>query len=327
MIFFRYLISVTVILLSGVLLTACNSGTPSEKIWMPETDGVLSASVSNTGKYVLLGKDSGNANLWDLTKKKISLLHSWRHQEENETSGIIAVDLSYDDKYALTAEANSLAWWKVSTGKILGYWKLKGIKSIAISKDGQYALVGFRDTAEYFSLKTSKTKYRFKHPDFIKTVAISNDGRFAITGSDNAEAKLWSLKDGKLLTTWKYKTKLFSVALSPDGKYAMTNAVLGETRIWKTKDGQLLHKLPPRRVTIGSAAFDSTGKKLVSGRVTQRIDLWAVKSGKLIRSWLPKKSGDWRPSSANIIEIGFTEKDKKIVSISSNGIIQRWNSK
>ncbi len=308
-----------------MVLNGCNSGTPSEKTWTPETDGILSASVSNTGRYALLGTDSGKANLWDLKKKK-SLLHSWQHQEENETSGIIAVDLSHDDKYALTAEENSLAWWKVSDGKVLGYWKIEGIKSITISKDGQYAIVGFRDYAEYFSLKTSKTKFRFEHPDFVKAVALSDDGRYALTGSDNAEAKLWSLKDGELLHTWKYKTKLKTVTFSPDGKYAMTNAVLGETRIWKTKNGKLLHKFAPKRVTNSSAAFSGNGKKLVTGRVTQRVDLWNVKSGEQVKTWQPKKSGDWRPSSANIIEISFTNKDKKIISVTSNGIIQRWKA-
>ena len=320
---FKHLTLIFFFLLAGLTLGGCNSGTDSEKIWTPETEGVLSASVSNTGRYVLLGIDSGKANLWDLKKKK-SLLHSWQHQEESETSGIIAVDLSHDDKYALTAEENSLAWWKVSDGKVLGYWKLKGIKAITISKDGQHAIIGFRDSAQYFSLKTSKTKFIFKHPDFVKAVAISDDGRYAITGSDNAEAKLWSLKNGKLKHTWKYRTKLYSVALSSDGQYAMTNAVLGETRIWETKNGKLLHKLAPKRVTISAAAFDSDGKKLVTGRVTQRIDLWNPKSGKQLNSWQPKKSHGWRPSSANILDISFTNKDKKIVSVTSNGIIQRW---
>ena len=321
---FKRSISISLFLFVGILLSACNSGSTSEKIWTPETDGVLSAAVSNTGHYVLLGTDSGKANLWDLKKKK-SLLHSWQHQEENETSGIIAVDLSYDDKFALTAEENSLVWWRVSDGKVLGYWKIEGIKSIAISKDGQFGIIGFRDYAQYFSLKTSKTKFRFEHPDFVKAVAVSDDGRYALTGSDNAEAKLWSLKNGKLLHTWKYKTKLITVALSPDGKYAMTNAVLGETRVWKTKDGKLKHKFLPKRVTNSSAAFNSSGQKLVTGRVTQRIDLWSSKSGKQLKSWLPKKSDNWRPSSANIVEIGFTNKDKKIISVTSNGIIQRWN--
>ncbi len=320
---FKHFISFILFLLVGLSLGGCNSGTKAEKIWTPETDGVLSASVSNTGRYVLLGTDSGKANLWDLEKKK-SLLHSWQHQEESETSGIIAVDLSHNDKYALTAEENSLAWWRVRDGKILGYWKIENIKSITISKDGQNAVIGFRDYAQYFSLKRSKTIFEFDHPDFVKTVALSEDGRFAITGSDNAEAKLWSLKNGKLLHTWKYKTKLSTVGLSPNGKYAMTNAVLGETRIWKTKDGKLLHKFAPKRVTISSVAFNSSGKKLVTGKVSQRVDLWSMKTAKQIKTWAPKKSDNWRPSSANIIEIGFTNKDKRIISVTSNGIVQCW---
>ncbi len=318
---------IPLILICVINLSACNSGSGSDKTWTPETDGVLAAGVSNTGRYVLLGTDAGKANLWELgKKKKPSLLHSWQHQEAGK-GGIIAVALSEDDKFALTAEDDSLAWWDVKSGKILGYWKLKGIKSIALSKDGQYAMIGLRDYAQFFSLKKSKAVFTFEHPDFVKAVAISDDKRYAITGSDNAEARLWSLESGKLKHTWKYKTKLYSVALSSDGKLAMTNAVLGETKIWKTKSGKILHKIPPRRVTISAAAFDLKGKKLVAGRVTQGIDLLSMKSGDSLQKWQPKKADDWRPSSANILAINFVDKDKKILSVTSNGIVQRWKIK
>ncbi len=314
------------ILTLGLILLGCDTGSKPEQIWVPETEGILSAAVSNTGKYVLLGIDSGKANVWDISKKKQSLLHSWQHQE-GEAGGIKLVDLSYNDNFALTAEENSLAWWDVKAGKILGFWRLEGIKSIAISKDGQSAVVGLRNQAQYFSLKSSQPVFQLKHPDFIKTVALSDDGRYAITGSDNAEAKLWSLKNGKLLHTWKYRNKLFSVALSADGEYAMANAVYGETNVWNTKSGKLIKKIPPNRVTISAAEFNSSGKKLVTARVTQRIDLWIPQTGKLLNSWRPKKNNNWRPSSANILEIKFTNKDKSIISVTSNGIVQRWNSK
>ena len=306
-------------------LTGCDSGPKSTKTWQPESEGVISAAVSNTGNFALIGTATGKANLWDLSKKK-ALLHSWQHQE-GDAGGIIAVALSDDDKYALTAETGSLAWWDVKSGKILGFWRIENIKSIAISNDGKSALIGVRDHAQYLSLSRSKPIYNLGHPDFVKAVALSADGRFALTGADNAEARLWSLKDGKLLHTWKYKTKLFSVALSPNGEYAMTNAVLAETKIWKTKSGKLSKTLPPKRVTIASADFSSNNKKLITGKVSQGISLWSVKSGQQTKNWLPKKASDWRPSAANIIALRFTNKDKNLISITSNGIIQRWKAK
>ncbi len=310
----------------GLLSSGCDFGETAEKTWFPESEGILSAAVSSSGRYVLLGNDAGQANLWDISQKKPTIHHAWKHQESSE-SGIIAVDISANEKYALTADENSLAWWKVGTPGILGYWKLKGIKSIALSRNGQYALVGFKDSAIYFSLRQSRTKFTFTHPDYIKTLALSGDGRFALTGSDNSEARLWSLKDGALLYTWKYKTKLFTVALSPDGKYAVTNAVLGETRIWRTSDGKLIKRLPPRRVTITAAAFDLSGKRLLVARANRRIDLWKVKSGKRIESWWLKKSDVWTPSSATVLDIRFVDKGRYFLSVTSDGIAQRWKSK
>lgn len=323
---YRRLTTQLFIFLLGLTLVGCDFSTKPDKMWVPETEGILSAAVSNTGKFILLGTDAGKANLWDISKKKQSLLHTWQHQE-GDAGGIKFVKLSYNDKFALTAEDNSLAWWDVKSGKILGFWRLEGIKSIALSKDGQSAIVGFRNQAQYFSLKSSKPVFQLKHLDFVKTVAISGNGKFALTGSDNAEAKLWSLSNGKELHSWKYKTKLFTVALSDDGKFALTNAVLGETKIWDTKTGKLVQKIPPKRITIAAAAFNKGGKKFVTARVKQRIDLWGSKTGKLLNTWIPKKESKWRPSSANILALEFTNKDKNIISVSANGIVQSWKVK
>jgi WD40 repeat protein len=313
------------ILLAALCLQGCNSGPDPEKSWVPETDGILSADISSSGRYVLLGTDKGKANLWDL-EKKLQLQHSWQHQDE-DPDGISAVALSADGRFALTANNKSLAWWNLKDGRVMGYWRLEDIKSVSLSKDGRYALIGFKNSAEYFSLERSQKIHTFAHPDNVKTSAISEDGRFAITGSDNLEARLWSLKNGELLYTWKYRTKLKSVALSPDGEYAMTNAVLGETRIWKTKTGKLVQKLPPKRVTITAVDFDAKSKKLIIARARQRIDLWSINSGEISKSLIPKKSDDWRPSSAVVIALRFTAKDKKIVSVTSNGIVERWSAK
>lgn len=311
--------------LAILCLCGCSFGPDPEKSWIPESEGVLSAAISSSGRFVLLGTDKGRANLWVLDKKQ-QLQHSWQHQDD-DPDGISAVALSKNEKYALTANNKSLAWWNIKDGKTLGYWRLEGIKSLTLSKDGRHALIGFRDSAVFFSLAKSGKIHILAHPDFVKATAISEDGRFAITGSDNLEARLWSLKNGELLHTWKYRTKIKSVALSADGEYAMTNAVLGESRIWETKTGKLQHKLPPKRVTITAADFDSKSKTLVTARARQRIDLWSVQSGDNTKSMMPKKSHDWRPSSAAVLAIEFIDKNKKIISVTSNGIVERWSTR
>lgn len=310
---------VFVLLVTG----GCYSDSTIETSWKLEEQGILSAAVSANGKYVLIGNDAGQANLWQLDTEP-TRVHSWQHQNKGP-EGIRHVALSANDQYALTAEKNSLAWWRVRDGKLLGYWKIPGINSIALSKDGLYGLIGLRDQAQYFSLRTSKKRFSFEHPDFIKTVALSEDGRFAMTGSDNAEARLWSLKDGQMQKQWQFRTKLQLVALSPDGDYALTNPTLGKTQIWTTRNDKLHKTLPPKRVSLTAVTFDEKSRGLITVRMSRRLDSWTLKSGENIRRWLPEKTYSG-PVTASILTIKLFDQGKKIISVSSRGLVQIRNN-
>ncbi len=307
------------------MITGCQKTPEPEKTWELAPEGVFSAALSQDGRYALLGSTGGKAVLWDLSKTK-SPLHVWQH-EENSPAGIVAVALSPDHKFALTAERNSLAWWDTTSGQTLGFWPIPDIHSVSISSDGQKALIGLRDQAFYFSLQKGTYLFTLPHPGFVYATDLSADGRYALTGSDENDAKLWSLKTGEIKQTWKHKTKLYTVALSPNGKFALTNAASGATRLWSTGTGKAIHSLPPERITITAAAFSPKNNFLVTGRTTQRIDLWNTKKGVNTKFWQPKKSHSWRPSAATILAIEFTHKGQRIISVTSNGIVQRWKVK
>ena len=94
------------------LATACERTQKAEKTVLMAPDGVFSADV--TEQYLLIGKTSGPAELWRLKPK--SLLHTWQHTEAN--NGIIKVALSANGEYAITAERDSLAWWRITDGAL-----------------------------------------------------------------------------------------------------------------------------------------------------------------------------------------------------------------
>lgn len=304
-----------------LLLQACQYESLPEQQWVHDNAGLLNASFSKDGSLTLISITNGAAQLIDTARNKV--LHQWQHTDTNQ--GIIASAISANNKFAVTAERNSLALWEIQTGKIIGYWDFPNITDISLSANGQHALIGMEaNKAYYFDLYHGKIIHVFQHDGFINTVALSNGGLFAITGSNDQYAKLWDIKSGKLVQQWRQNFKIFNVALSDNGRYAMSNASLGKTKIWDTKTGQKLSQLPMRYMTVSASQFSPDSQTLLTGRPNQRIDLWDVKTGDLINTWMPKKDVIWGNETAAIIALAFSSDGKHFFSETSSGIAQKW---
>jgi len=306
------------IIFSTLFLSACDLTPKPKRTYALSPEGFYSASLSS--HYALTGNVRGNAELWQLKPK--SLLYTWQHTDEK--NGILYTAISDNEQYALTAEKESLAWWRISDGVLMNVWYLPNIHSITLSADGQFALIGLEDKAIYYSLKRGKTKFAFKHASSVTHTDISASNQLAITGSSDETAKLWNLNTGELKFTWSHHSKLSIISLSPNDKYALTNEGLGTIRLWKTQTGKLYKQLDPKLITLSSVAFTKNSRYLIAGRVSQRIDLWDIKTGKLIKYWRPKKESIWTPSAATILALSFSADNRKFYSIASNGYLQLW---
>lgn len=301
-----------------LLSAACDRSPKADRTVDMASDGVFSAAL--TEHYALIGRTSGPAELWQLKPK--ALLHSWKHLEDE--SGIIHAAISGNERYALTAQRDSIAWWRISDGALLNVWSLPGIASVSLSHDGLYALIGLPEKAVYFALNQGRTQFAFPHANAVTTTSLDRIGRYALTGSQDQSAKLWNLRNGTLKHEWSHPNMLAIVALSDDGHYALTNAALSQVHIWNTSTGKSHKQVGPKRLTLSAARFSSDGKYLVTGLTSQRIDLWRVNTGKLEKYWRPKKEDAWRPSAATILSLSFSDNEKNIWSITANGYLQRW---
>jgi len=309
------------LLLAGVLLSACSYESESDKTWTHDKKGLFTAAYSHDGQFVLVAGTSGPARI--INTQLNTTLHEWQHTDTND--GIIASSISANNKFAVTAEKNSLALWEVDSGKIIGYWDFPNINKLVISANGQHALIALEDhTAYYFDLYYGKIIYTFQHDGIINTVALSKNGQYAMTGGNAHQAKLWNLKTGEIAQQWAHNFKIYKVALSDDGRHAMSNASLGKTRLWDTASGQLLSQLPMRYMTVSAGRFSPDGLSLLTGRPNQRIDLWDVATGKRLKTWIPKRRYFWRPDSAAIIGLAFSADGQYFYSEASSGIAQKW---
>jgi WD40 repeat protein len=301
------------------LLFSCDMTERPEKTVAIAENGIFSASL--TDHYALLGTTAGFGELWEIDGKP-SLIHQWKHTDNSE--GIIANAMTPDQKYAVTAEYDSIAWWRIADGRLLAVWSLPGIHSVSISPDGQFALVGLADQAIYLALKYGKTLYAFPHDDIVSATALSESGQYALTGSHDHSAKLWNLSDGTLHHHWTHNNRILTVAISPDDRYALTNGALDQTKLWSILTGKLHSTLGPLHISLTAVRFSHDSRLLLLGHTTQRIELWNTNTADLVKYWRPKKDTEWRPSAATLMAFEFTQDNKSFYSLTSHGFLQKW---
>lgn len=322
----RVIYGLVVLLLLAV--TGCVDKGQELKRWMHEETGEYSAAFSPDGNYLLTGAIEGFGRVWDVDNNKV--MFSVQHEKSDE-GGIIAAAFSADDKYLVTAEQQSIARWRVSDGKLLGFWQWPDIRALAISANGRYALIGMKQNeAIYFDMREGKMVYVFAHHEKINSVSLSRDGRFALTGSDDWHASLWDLETGKFIWAKNMKYKISRVELSDDGKLAFANAYVGQSKIFRTDSkGTLVSELPvkSRGMTIVSSDFSDDGKIIATGRASKGIDIWDVKTGKNLKSWLPAVKYKVQPDSATILALKISREQSTLLSESSTGIGQLWSIK
>lgn len=197
--------------LSGdhVSLWGLTSGELYASWQMPNT--IVSAQISENGKYALLGLANHQALFMDI--RTGTIIHSF-----NFDSDITQVALSANGQYALVAgNSNTAKIWRTYTGELLHVWVHKDIIShVAFSSNQQYAITG-SDTGEIKIWQVNSGEMvsaLAASPANITSIAISNNGLYAAIASSPQTLQLWQIIDKKPLKTWMLPRKHFFKPLS-----------------------------------------------------------------------------------------------------------------
>jgi WD40 repeat protein/tRNA A-37 threonylcarbamoyl transferase component Bud32 len=163
---------------------------------LPHAGRVEAVAFSPNDRHALTGSHDGTAALWDLSKRPPvarSLLHKgW----------VEAVAFSPDGKTAITADVQggSIRLWETATGTLQRTLQghSRGVKAIAVSRDGQYLISGsFDRTARLWKLATGESVGApLQHQALVRHVAFSPDGHSVYTGSYDNTARRWHVPTG-----------------------------------------------------------------------------------------------------------------------------------
>lgn len=309
-------------------LWGCEKGLePSHSIEVASI-GAQGGAISDDGTYAIIGSVHQGGSLWRLTDGE--RLYNWNHGQDQLTT-IVAADFSPDGNWAMTADIQTMVLWSMADGSAHRFWTAPGeILSLALSSDGNYALLGLSDhSAVLFDVKRGGVRRTFHHQGRVRAVAISDDTKLAITGSEDYTATIWDIDTGKVLHQIQHEDDVQLVAISPDGQRAFSAAKYDKALVWDTANGQIVSRVPleaekmKRGVRFTSAKFSQDGRRLLTGLPDRVVQLWDTQSMREQGKWILPKRDAWKPTGASVLAVGFGPRSLHHYAIASNGLAHR----
>jgi len=307
------------------LLTACSPGDPPVEWQNYATLGLYTASISNDGKYAVIGAQEEGGSFWDTSTGE--RLYDWNHEKDSR-SLIAKTAFSPEGNFAVTANQQDLVMWHTSTGKPVWFWSSPGeILDIALTPRGQYALLGLANhTAVFFDIMNGGVKRVLRHKGRVRAVALSKDGNTAITGADDYTTNVWDINSGELLQQLTLENIIDTVAITDDGASVFSASSLDRGIIWDSQTGAIKtyisgdETLMQKRISYLSARFSADGSQLLTGNSSGIVELWDAERGELLKKWKAHKKDPYGPNSVSILDVGFAEPGTYI-GIGSNGVM------
>lgn len=201
--------------------------------------------------------------------------------------------------------------WKLATAqqsRVLGSHELP-VFSVAWSPDGRWLAVGTGEDStssegivKIWDVLLGKLVTEIRAAKGrVLGLAFSADGRTLATGGYDSYVRLWDAASGRLLREFVGRP---SDELPDDGKVIGTLAVSKDgmlaagfgspafhqsdynqvAKIWDLDSGRELAILDGHANTICSVAFAPDGKLLATASDDQRVKLWSVRDGRIVRT-------------------------------------------
>ena len=311
--------------LATVLLASCSSGEPPVHWQTYATLGLYTGSISNDGRYAVIGAQEEGGSLWDIDREE--RLYDWNH--ESKTKTLVAKSaFSPESDFAVTANQQDLVLWHTNSGMAEWFWSSPGeILDIALTPQGQYALVGLANhTAVFFDIVNGGIKRTLRHKGRVRAVALSKDGSIAITGSDDYVTSVWDMTTGKLLQQMTLENIIDTVAISDDNQTVFSASSLDRGVIWDVASGRVNayisgdESLMQKRISYLNARFSEDGSMLLTGNSSGTVELWDASQGNLLKKWKAHKKDPYGPTSVSILDVGFSTSGRYL-AIGSNGVM------
>ena len=128
----------------------------------------------------------------------------------------------------------------------------------------------------------------------VKSIAFSPDGDLIASGSDDQTVRIWKVSTGECLDRWSgHQDTIQCVNFSPDGQMLATGSDDQSIRVWDVRSGQCLHILNGHQDGIRTVIFSRDSTILASSSEDQTVRLWSMSAGESLRTFTGNSTCNW----------------------------------
>lgn len=195
-------------------------------------------------------------------------------------------DISYDGKYSLIADEESVCLWNnlttqlqlpCLTGKAKDY-----IEIVKISKSNEYFITSNRVSVRLYSISTGKLVGEWSLQDhIINDIALSKKSDVILLGFRSGKVSVINPFTKAMATYQQHKLDVNSVTISDDGVWAFTGASDKTAKYWNTLTGETIHSFE-HMTRVNHVAMSQDQSVGFSIDAIKDKNIWDLKTGKLI---------------------------------------------
>ena len=235
------------------------------------------------------------------------------------SAGVLAVDVTDDGKYIVTANAQGIAiLWDARTADELRRFHAGGsIVSIAVSNRGFFVTASdegviFWDMESGDSIRTLTLGHQMP-----TSVALSTDETELVVGWTDGTARVHGRRRFREVAVLHASDGgVQDVAFSPDGTQILTASSKGIATLWDVQSEQPLLELVTRAGPINRVAFSPCGRTVATSGYEGPIILWDVTTG--------QKLHVFEDGFRTVRSLAFSQFGEMLLTGDSNGI-RLWN--
>jgi len=258
---------------------------------------------SRDGKFLAAGSVFGKVTIRDVVTGAEVLSVTAKER-------VSSISFSPDGKQLAFVAGDRVTVLDLDTGQELR--KLRGAMACAFSPDG--SILAYGDTGASGTIMLSEQGKRGErkmrgHFNPITSLSFSPDGQLLASGGNDNAARIWNVAEGKELQKFsggsdRLPLWVSDVTFSPDGA-TLAYAVVdfgpiqrdghfdfkgGRIAMRNSRTGEEIHSLAGHTQPISALAFSPDGKTLASAANKDKVKLWDISTGSVLRELVMEAS-------------------------------------
>ena len=230
---------------------------------------VRRATLSRSGKRILLGTSDGSISQVDTSSGKLS------GQMEGLGEPITAL-AGIDDLIVGASSDGAIRVWQpqAEIAPLVVTDFREPTEFVQAMSDGKTLVAGTNSGALW--RVTDGSKITLLGPFGPgREVATSTDGSRLIIGTPDGSLELLNFPDGKSIRKWSaHLGAITQVGFSVDGALVLSSSRDHTAALWRTSDGQLVERLVDPNFPVTAVSLSQNGQVVATGNSLGRVGLW-----------------------------------------------------